>query len=259
MAADRITFDVTVRHLSPDGTKSGIEFTETSRPGMSVRELRQLLRALTKLAPTVEYPAEPSLRIEAPAGRFLVQVKAHQVQFISWSSSQSHPVTPPVDEMLRIFAGEAIEGELEVEETVAPTPGQPRRGNPKLGIGILIAVIVGINAFTFVNARKPPGNFLAPHKLVTGPAASQALEAAAGRYETGSRNGDRAIVLGKDGNVEWLKYGNDRAVVQRQSFTVQMAESKGSPALLTNRQTLITIKDPITLVYFGDTYTRVVK
>jgi hypothetical protein len=259
MSANRITFDVSVRHISPEGSKAGIDFTETSRPGMSVRELRQLLRGLIKLAPTVEYPAEPTVRIEAPAGRFLVQVKAHHVQFISWSSSQSHPVTPPVDEMLRIFAGEAIEGELEAEDPVAPTPGQPRRNTSKVGIAVLIAVIVGLNAFTFLNARKPPSNFLAPHKVVTGPAASQALEGAAGRYETGSRNGDRAIVLSKDGNVEWLKYGNDRAVAQRQTFPVQMAESKGTPALLTSRQTLITIKDPITLVYFGDAYTRVTK
>ena len=252
----RPVFDVTLKHLAPDGSQAGIDFRETSRPGLSVRELRALLRAIVKLAPAVEYPAEPTVRIEAPAGRFLISIKAHQLQFTSWSSSQAHPVCPPVDEMLRIFAGDAVEGELDVEEPAAPGAPAPKKPAHKLWLVFFGLVIVGANVYTIMDFRKPPGNFLPPYKLVTGPAAAQALESVAGRYETGRQAGDRRLVITTDGQAEWSKYGKDGAVVQPQAFTVQAAEA-GGPALLTSRQTLITIKDPATLIYFKDVYTRV--
>ena len=38
---------------------------------------------------------------------------------------------------------------------------------------------------------------------------------------------------------------------------MQAADAQGKPALLTSRKALITIKDPLTVVLYGDKYQRV--
>ena len=130
--------EIALKHLSPGADSASIEFSELPPRAIVARDLRKLLKAFAKLVPTVEYPAEPSIRIESPAGRFVVQAKAGQLQFVSWNSSQAHSVAPSVDDIVRIVAGEIVEGEFEFEEPVAAS--EPRKGSRALIIVALIAV-----------------------------------------------------------------------------------------------------------------------
>ena len=57
--------------------------------------------------------------------------------------------------------------------------------------------------------------------------------------------------------MQRIKFGAQRTVAQKQAFTVKAAEAAGKPALVTNKQTLITIKDMQAVVLYGDTYRRV--
>src|SRR4051812_7939152 len=82
------TLVVTVHHLAPDLKSAGPNFPDVEHKDVTPQRLRGWLELLTKLAPNVEYPAAPELRIVGPRGRFLVQVRAGQVRLTSWSTNE---------------------------------------------------------------------------------------------------------------------------------------------------------------------------
>ena len=89
------------------------------------------------------------------------------------------------------------------------------------------------------------------------PAAERLLSDVAGVYETGDGPGDRRLEIQKNGGMQRIKFGAQRTVAQKQAYTVKAAEAAGKPALVTNKQTVITIKDMQAVVLYGDTYRRV--
>jgi hypothetical protein len=125
-------------------------------------------------------------------------------------------------------------------------------------IGLIVAIIA-VNSFTIWFVLQPKKTLLPKYTLLPPEPAERLLSNVAGVYETGAASGDRHLEISKDGAVQRFKFGPEpvRAPTVKQSFTVQAAEAQGKPALLTSRKALITIKDPLTVILYGDTYKRV--
>ncbi len=256
-----MVYDVTLNQLSPDARKAGLEFSATTRAGLTRKELRALLKAAADTATTVGYPLTPELRVVAPTGNYVIQMKEGRLNFVSWASLNSRGGIPTPDQMLEIITGEIVEGDTGLPEIEAPVRGEGGSKNWKraaLAV-LLVAVVVGVNAITFLQAKKPPGNFLPSYTLLEAGPAERVFAGVAGNYETGGQPGDRRLQIASNGAVQWLKFGADRAVAERREFTTQAVEVAGAPALLTSRQSVIKIKDPTTVTLFGDTYVRVGK
>ena len=83
------------------------------------------------------------------------------------------------------------------------------------------------------------------------------MSTVAGVYETGSSPGDRRMEIGKNGKVQRYKFGADRVLTTPQTFTVQAADAGGKQALITSKKSMITVKDQVSIVLYGDTYQRV--
>ncbi len=262
-------FELQLRQLSNDAREANLELPVVQRSGVSSKELRKLLTAAAATSLKVEYPLTPEIRINGPTGSFVVQLKEKRLNLVSWASAKSRSGIMPADDIYS-----AITGEVEEREPiyVPPTPaaaanrGAASRKEPKAPLrkglimmytGILGLIIIGVNLFTLSELRRPPGNFLPPYRLLEPGPAERLLTSVAGAYETGSGNGDRRLQISKDGKVKWIKFGNGRSSAEERNFTVQGAESNDRPSLLTSRKSMIKVKDPITLTYFGDTYVRV--
>lgn len=252
MSAD-LRFQVTLRHLAPDATKASYEFPESMLGELSPEQLRKLLVALASLAPNVEYPATPEVRIASPDGQYLVQVKDRHVRFSSWSTRAGNS-DPSPEEIVAAITGTdvaAMQGVATAELVGALRC--PRRG---LAIGLLAAAILASNGITAWMLTRPPPDLLPEYRLLDADAANRLLSDTAGIYETGAAQGDRRLRLERDGRVRWEKLGDNRAIEEQTDLTAQAAQSAGHPALLTSARALIDIKDPSTLVYYGDTYRR---
>lgn len=254
-----MTYDVTLVQLTPDAKKAGADYPTTGRAGVHEKELRTLLFAAEILAPTVTYPLAPEIRVAAATGKYVIRLKDGRLRFVSWSTAKSSVVEPSVEEMLAIIRGEVLEhGAGSGAGTSYSAAGRGSSGaKPVMLIGMLAALVVGLNAFTILHDRKPPGNFLPSFRLIEPEPAGRVLASVVGNYETGRAPGDRRLQIGKDGAVRWIKFGANQTVAEEKTFTVQAADTNGVKALLTSRQSMITIKDSSTLVLFGDTYSRV--
>jgi hypothetical protein len=117
--------------------------------------------------------------------------------------------------------------------------------------------IIGVNAFTIWLLTRPPRSNMSEYRLISSDQAKRVLENAVGAYETGKAPGDRRIEIAEDATVKRIKYGAGQTVKDFQTFTVQPVEANGKLALLTNRPSLISIKDNFSVVLYGDTYIRV--
>lgn len=254
------TFLIGYKQLTPDAKKAGLSFPDAERAEVPGKELRALLRSAEALAPKVSYPLAPELRITAPSGRYVVQLKDGRLHFVSWSSAKSRGGNPTADQIFAIITGEELEDDTTPVAAAGPADEKKSSGTKTYVIsGVLAAVIMGSNLYSFWNYKKAPGNLLPAHSIVEPEPARRLLDRTWGNYETGGNPGDRRLEIGRDGKVIWVKFGVGRSIVEKKEFTVQGAKSGGQDALLTSRKSLIKVKDATSLVLFGDTYLRVVK
>ncbi|MCX6950900.1 MAG: hypothetical protein NTV51_01745 [Verrucomicrobia bacterium] len=224
-------FSVTLKHLSPDVKKAAAELPEAQLYHVSVKQIRALLDNAAALAPGVAYPVEPELRITGNAGKFVVQLKAGGLQFVSWSSSKrpSGKITPA--QIVAAITGEETEEDYSGGGRASSGGGKGGKSSG-VSIGMLVVAIIAVNSFTVWFMMQPPKTLLPKFTLMQKEPAERLLSEVAGVYETGGSPGDRR-------------------------FTVLAAEAGGKPALVTSKKSLITIKDQLSVVLYGDTYQRV--
>ena len=251
-------FSVTLHHLAADGRKAGPEFPDTPTRVVAARELRALIEALTALAPRTEYPAEPELRIVGPHGRFIVQARNGEMRVSSWSA-QAGGANLTSEQILAMILG-LEEAEALPARANGDREARPTRGSSRWKLVVLAIAIVGSNVVTAWMLTRPlprvPVALLPEYQLVAPERAQRVLTDFAGEYDTGFAEGDRHLALRADGHARWFVWGTDRAARDEVTLSIQAAESRGRPALLADGLALIEMKDPITLVYFGDTYRR---
>lgn len=249
-------FSVTLHHLAPDGRQAGAQYPDVELKEVAPERLRGLIEGFAAVAPRCEYPVAPELRIEGPHGRFLVQVKDGQVRVTSWSAKAGTAELTPE----RIFA--MITGR-DVEEVAAPSGGRSvsfgglSRNTALIVLVLAIVATNGITAWMLTRPPEPvPTSLLPAHTFVDAERARRVFADYAGVYETGAGAGDRSLTIAGDGRLKWIRFGPNRAVAESQELSARAAESRGRPVLVASNFGMIEAKDPLTIVYFGDTYRR---
>jgi hypothetical protein len=251
-----LLFTVALRHLSADGKRAGTDLPPIELNHISAKQLRSLLQGLEAQAPRIVYPTEPEVRITGATGKFVVQVKANELHLVSWSSAHKGGVVTTSQIMDAVTGADASEAAAPVASAKARKSAAS--GKEKLTLIGLGLAILAVNAFTIWFLTRPPRTLLGNYRLIPTERAKRVLENAVGAYETGKGPGDRRLEIGADAEVKRIKYGNGGTVKDFQTFNVQPVEADGKLALLTSpRKTIIQLKDNISVVLYGDTYTRV--
>jgi hypothetical protein len=251
-----LLFSVGFHHLSTDAKKSASTLPDAQLHYLTPTQVRTLLETAAALAPSVIPPAEPELRISGETGKFVVQLRAGNLNFVSWSTTHKGSGQLSPTQIIAIITGEC-------DDDSAPSVGNglPFLGRllPSMNMGTMAVIIVLVNAFTIWFVTKPPRTLTPKFVLMEAAPAERLLTEVAGIYETGAAPGDRRLEIKPDGGIQRIKIGPNGATAQKQAFTVKAAEAAGKPALVlvTKNQSLITIKDPLSVVLYGDTYKRI--
>jgi hypothetical protein len=250
-------YNVALKHLTRDGKKAAANLPAEQLSHIPAKQLRGLLDAIAGLGPDIVYPIEPEMRIEAPDGKFVVQVKGGKLQLVSWSSRHKGGEYSAE----RIFA--IVTGQDFIETAgggaAAGGGGRDWLHGKAMMIALLVA-IVGVNAFTLWFVTRPKRTLVPKYTLLAPEPAERLLTNVAGVYETGGAPGDRRLEIDKSGKVHRYKFAAERTLTDPQLFSAQGADAAGKPALLLqtpSKRTLITVADPLTVVLYGDKYKRV--
>lgn len=251
-------FTVTLHHLAPDARRAGAEFADLNLANVAPEKLRTLLEALAALAPTTQFPAEPELRIVGPHGRFVVQVRNGQVRVTSWTTQEAGSGLTPNRILAMIMGTEAAdESDGPASGAMGAAVGQLSRRWKIAVLAIAVAGTNGVTAWLLTRPPAPPPPELLPEYRVVAPEqAARLLANFAGDFETGGNPGDRRLTIRRDGTLRWVRLGPNQTMEEDLNLTSQAAESRGRPVLVASNYGMIEMKDPITIVYFGDTYRR---
>jgi hypothetical protein len=254
-----LVFKITSQHLSADARKVGTAFGIIVTPDVTPEHLRRLLATVATVQPSSEPDANPELRIESQHSRFLVKPSEGRLRLHSWTTRVGG-LELSVDEAYQIIIEAhpthptAPSGAPGGPAPQAATPAKPT--TPKAKIAILAALILGVNAVTAWMLVKPQPSLLPAFELLPPDKGQRLFGEVAGEYETGAEAGDRALEIGRDGKVKLKEYGPFRAVLGESVMTFQGATAGGRPALVVPARAVIEVRDPNTLVLFGDTYRR---
>jgi len=247
-------FHVSLHHLAPDATRADAKLPDVEFARLSAKKLGALLEAFATLAPQVRYPAAPSLRVRGEHGDFLVQVNAGQVRVTSWSTQANTENLTPDRILALIMGADVADGRGARADGIFGR--LPRAGK----IAVLAVAIVGSNILTAWFVTRPPPRLpvavLPEYRPLEPEPGQRALADYAGDYETGRAPGDRQLMIAKDGTLRWRQLGPDGKIADDVALAAQPAQSHGRAVLVASNQGMIELKDPVTLVYFGDTYRR---
>lgn len=249
-----ILYMVTLKHLARDGKKAAAELPEVQLNYIPAKQLRALLDAVAALGPTVVYPVEPELRVTAPDGKYVVQLKGGKLHFVSWASKHKGGEYS-AERIYAIITGEEEAEAMRAQEASASAGGGLLQS--KAMMAVMVVLIVAVNSFTIWFLTQPKKTLLPKYTVLAAEPARRVLENVAGFYETG----ERRLEIDKNGKAQRFKIGPERKLTAAQNFVVEAADAGGKQALLAsihaNRKVLITIKDPVSVVLYGDTYQRV--
>lgn len=260
MSTTSLLFTVSLKQLSADCAKAGPD-QKAELFYVSPDQLRKLLHALQAIAPGIEPPLEPEMRIEGPTGKFVVRAKLGGMHLVSWSSAHRGGAVSADEVLAAVTAADGKEAPAPKAGRPAPAAARKARGGGKaenkltlVGLGL---AIVAVNAFTIWFITRPPRTLAEAYTLLPGVEAERVFNAVAGFYETGRGSGDRRLEIAKDGSVQRIKFGAGGSPRDRQAYTTKAAEAEGKSALVTNKKALIRVKDPTQVMLYGDTYQKV--
>ncbi len=248
---DEATFIVMLHHLAPDAKQAGADFPDTELPPVTAKELRALIRALAAVAARGPGTATPELRVHAAQGKFIVQVVEGRLRINSWDIKVGGTDFSP-DQIFALITG--VEPE---DDGDGGAPGVGGKRSRRGLVALLVAGIVASNAITAWMAMRPPPNPFLPEFTVLAPEQAERLFTdAAGEYQTGVNEGDRALTITKDRRVRWMKFGPGHAIAETADLAVQAVQSRGRPALLADERALIDVADPVSVIFYNETYRR---
>jgi hypothetical protein len=246
---------VTLKHLTRDAKKAAAALPEVQLRYIWGNQLRALLDAVAALGPGVVFPVEPELRITAPDGKYVVQLKGGKLQLVSWSSKHKGGEYSATRIHAIVTGEEEAEAQRAHDAATAPAGGGLLQS--KAAMALMLVAIVAVNGFTLWFVTRPKKTLLPKYTVLAAEPAWRVLETVAGYYETS----ERRLEIDKNGKAQRFKIGPERKLTALPAFTVEAADAGGKQALLASlnasRKTLITIKDPVSIVLYGDTYQRV--
>lgn len=259
-------YSVTLHNLAPGASAAGLAYADVQLTSVTPLQLRELLHAFGAVAAhlTIYEPSAPEIRVKTDQSVFVIRTRYRRLCLVGWETSmrgEEHTIS---------FILSTITGTTEL--TKAPPRPEPAHHAPPSHVhappatglrlprwgkvALLTALILGLNAFTAWMLFRPAASTVPSH-IPLPEAESKALFAkVAGEYETGTREGDRRLIIGADGTLRLAKLGPQRNLTEERTKTARGALVDGRAALITSDPSVLVIKDADTVVLYRTTYRR---
>ncbi|MDD3181004.1 MAG: hypothetical protein PHQ04_11740 [Opitutaceae bacterium] len=263
-----VSYQVVLHALAPDATDAGSTYADTTLPGVSEEQLRQLLTAFADLAARLSpmVTPRPEIRIKSPAGLVMIVPVEGKLHFVNWETKVGGFKVSVDDIMAKIAATAAIPtkaaGATPTTVHAAARTASPIRktatGKRKfVTIALLGVAIVAMNLTTVWMLFMPPRTLLPPHVFLPEAESDALMKQVAGVYQTGAREGDRRLEIEKLGLLRFAVYGKNQTLRRERLQTARGARITEGVVILTDENGILRPKDQSTITIYGDTYRRI--
>jgi len=268
MALSTTLFGVTLHHLAPGARTAGVGYPDEQMPAVTTEQLADLLQAFSHVAArtTIYDPSAPEIRIKTDREILVVRIRYRRLCMVGREISlrgEEHSIA-------RILAAAGGGEEPEItfvpvrpSERPLPTASTARAHYAPGGvsewikIALLSVLIVGCLGSGVWLLIKPPEGLAPNFEYMPGADSTALLARAAGEYRTGTQAGDRRLIIAADGTLRFAKYGAAQTIAEESVRTIRGAIQNGQPGLATSDPYLIVVRDPETVILYGQSYKRV--
>lgn len=253
-------YQVSTVNLSRDGRHADPAFGNKDVGVIPPDDLLALLAQFRGLDAAQNQAADPYLVITGRSGKFHVRTGRGKL-FLYNARDTVEPyaeLSPP--EILAQLERDTVTVAPFLLRDESPAMSAPPRAKPVPNRAIAAAILVaglGLNGFTLYSAFYTERVDERPAVvLVTDPAEAAARKREiAGTYATGTRPGDRVIVVHADGRVEFSEVGTSGSI-NANTDTYQLGRHGAKFRLSTHDSGVVDVLNLETLVYYHDTYRR---
>lgn len=261
------TYSVTLHHLAPGATAAGLDYPDEQIAAATPAQLAELLQTLSEVAArlTIYEPSNPEVRIKTDREVFIVRTRYRQLCFVgreAFLRGEQHTI-PYIISAVTGVAAELVKPVEPVRSFERPATASPTAvesaapAKPWLKIAVLLALIVACFGSGIWMLLRPARGVAPKFTLMGSAESSTLLSRLAGEYRTGTAEGDRRLIIGNDGTLRLAKYGPAQAIAEEIIRTSRGALQDGKPALATSDPYVMLVREPDSVVLYGQTYKRV--
>jgi len=259
-------YSVTLHHLSPDAKVVGHGFPEQQLAVVTVAQLRDLLFAFSLAAEklTIYEPGVPEIRIKSDRDAFIVRTRYRRLCFVGHETvlrGEEHSVAY----ILTVVTGsaEAAKPSPRPDRTTSSSPMAYSRPPMPAGrvprwvkLAVMVVIIIAANGTAVWLLLRPPRTLNPTYELLPDQESQALVAKTVGEYRTGSNEGDRRLVINRDGTLRIGKFGPKLTVGDESTRSVRGGLMQGRTVLVTNDPYVLAIRDADTLVLYGNIFHR---
>ena len=248
-------FKVTTTNLSEDLSSAHRDHGSREIGLVPGNRLHEILDAFSRIDPVQNHEAAPQIAIATDAGRFMVRTSETRLFLYDLDNASAGASEHTADEIVTLLG--PVTAEPGVGEDQQPPARRLRRIQPWIALAMLV-VGLALNGFTLYsafyidNVNVPPP--LAP--IANKTEFARIRNNLVGTFTTGSRPGDRGIVIRPDGTASLVLYGAQATVSSQIPCSYTLGRRDKKLYINLSPRGLIEVSNPDLLTLFGDTYNR---
>ncbi|HXQ81287.1 MAG TPA: hypothetical protein VN775_08250 [Opitutaceae bacterium] len=246
-------YHITTFHLGPDGRRASASSENADRGEFTAAELTVLLDAFAEIDPVDNEDLDPHVLATGRSAKLIIRTSRGRLQVYDGKDHAAPAVEMTVPAILQRLDQVPESGSpLPPEEAAQARPTAPHRGIAfaMLLVGLALNGYILYSVFYVESVNKK-----VEVKLITDSDEATAKQATlSGTYATGNRTGDRVIVVGAGGQVQFYEIGA-KGPINESKDTYWIGRHDGVLCLSTGDSGVVDLVAD-NLVYFKDVYQK---
>jgi hypothetical protein len=252
-------FKISTLYLDPDGRHAGLQHGSVSRGEMDVAAILALLEKFQSVDALEMIDVDPQI---IAAGRdSKVIIRSNRKKLFVYNAENMNEAAiemTPAEVVRKLEGGRPAPSAAEEAAQLPGPPAAPETSHPGVGYALL-AFAVLINVYTVFSLFSKPPQIDDKSDVVYVTDASEIArkqQAVAGTYATGQGKGNRILIIGGDGSLQYSEIGAP-GNPPPWTGTYRVGSRNQKSCLSVAGASVIDVVDPNTLIYYRDTFRRI--
>jgi hypothetical protein len=246
-------------YLDPDVHHAGLQHGSVSRGEMDAATVIALLEKFSSIDAMEMLDLDPQVIAAGRSSKLIIRTNRKKLFVYNAENMNEAAIEmTPAEIVQKLDQGKSAMATEESEQTVLAAAPPPRPTNPAVGYALLAFALL-INGYTVYSMFSKPAQIDDKSDVVyvaDAQEAAQKQQAVAGTYATGNTRGNRILVIGGDGSLQYSEIGAP-GNPPPWTGTYRVGSRDGASCLSVDGASVIEVVDPNTLIYYRDTFHRI--
>jgi hypothetical protein len=244
-------------HLDPDMCHAGVQHGSVSRGEMDAAGIIALLEKFSSIDAMEMLDLDPQVIAAGRDSKLIIRTNRKKLFVYNAQNMNEAAIEMTPAEIVQKLENIKSAPAREESEQAAPAAAPPP-SSPTVGYALLVFALL-INVYTVYSMFSKPAQIDDKSDVVYASDANeiaQRQQAVAGTYATGRTAGNRILIVGEDGSLQYSEIGAP-GNPPPWTGTYRVGSRNQNLCLSVDGASVIDVIDPNTLIYYRDTFHRI--